>query len=140
MASRASCTETVNKTSYIRASHNCGSRGVTAAALFTLTLFRRGRIIHEATYFEDAGQRSPVADVAAIVQYDSGIAEPHSRRAANAGLAMLGKQPSRVARHRALYADKLSANSYKIISSAGLSQNAARGTRRGVRQGGRRPR
>jgi len=28
-----------------------------AAPLFTLTLFRHGRIIHGATYFEDAGQR-----------------------------------------------------------------------------------
>jgi len=32
---------------------------------------RRGRIIHGAIYFEDAGQRSPVRDVATIVQYDT---------------------------------------------------------------------
>jgi len=49
-----------------------GSRGFTAAALFTLTLFRRGKIIHGATYFRDvAGQRSPVRDVTTIVQYDT---------------------------------------------------------------------
>jgi len=41
-----------------------GSRGVTAAALFTLTLFRRGMIIHDSIYF----------DVATIVQYDVGTA------------------------------------------------------------------
>jgi len=34
----------------------------------TLTLFRRGRIIHGATCCEDAGQRSPVWDVATIVR------------------------------------------------------------------------
>jgi len=43
-----------------RTLHDFGSRGVTAAALTTLTLFRRGRIIHGATYFEDASQRWPV--------------------------------------------------------------------------------
>ena len=53
------------------ASANFGSRVFTAAALCTLTLFRRGRIIHGATYFKDAGQRSPVRDVATIVQYDT---------------------------------------------------------------------
>ena len=62
-----------------------------AAALFTLTLFRRGMIIHVATYFEDAGQRSPVRDVATIVQYDT-IAARSSH----------GAQPTTVARHRAL--------------------------------------
>jgi len=40
-------------------------------ALFTLTLFRRGRSVHRATHSEDAGQRSPVRDV---VQYNA-IAE-----------------------------------------------------------------
>jgi len=39
------------------------------AALFTLTLFSWGRIIHGTTYFEDAGWRSLVRDIAAIVQY-----------------------------------------------------------------------
>jgi len=47
-----------------------GSRGFTAMALFTLTLFRHGRRIHGPTYFEDAGQRSPVRDVATVVQSD----------------------------------------------------------------------
>jgi len=51
-----------------------GSCGVTAAELFTLTLFRRGKIIHRATYFNATGQRSPVRDVATVVQYDSGTA------------------------------------------------------------------
>jgi len=37
---------------------NFASRGFTAVALFTLTLFRRGRSIQGVTYFEDAGQRS----------------------------------------------------------------------------------
>jgi len=59
-------------TSHTRASRDCGSRGVTTASLSPLTLFRRGRIIHGVTYFEDAGQQSPVRDVATIVQYDSG--------------------------------------------------------------------
>ena len=45
-----------------------------ALALFTLTLFRRGRIIHETTYFDNTGQQSPVHDVANILQYDSGMA------------------------------------------------------------------
>jgi len=56
-----------------RASHDFGSRGFTAAAIFTLTLFGRGRIIYgqqSATYFEDAGQRQPLRDVATIMQYD----------------------------------------------------------------------
>jgi len=35
-----------------------GLRGFTVAAFFTLALFRRERIIHGATYFEDAGERS----------------------------------------------------------------------------------
>jgi len=52
-------------------SRDFGSRGVTAAAPFTLTLFRRGRMIHGATYFDDAGQRLPVRDVGTIVQYDT---------------------------------------------------------------------
>jgi len=42
-------------------------RGFTAVALFTLTLFRHGRSIHGATYFEDAGQRSPARDIASCV-------------------------------------------------------------------------
>jgi len=42
----------------------------TAMALFTLTLFRYGRMTDGATYFEDVGQRSPVQDVATIMQYD----------------------------------------------------------------------
>jgi len=45
-----------------------------ALALFMLTLFRRGRIIHETTYFDNTGQQSPVHDVANILQYDSGMA------------------------------------------------------------------
>jgi len=48
-----------------------GSRRLTAAELFTLTLLRRGIIIHGATYFKDASQRAPVRDVATIVQYDT---------------------------------------------------------------------
>ena len=57
-------------------SQNCallyfGYHGFTAAALVMLTLFRRGRIIHRSTYFEDAGEHSPVRDVATIVQYDT---------------------------------------------------------------------
>jgi len=63
----------------------------TAAALFALTLFRRGRIIHGATYFEDTGQRPPVRDVATIVQYDT-IAARSSH----------GARPTTVPRHRAL--------------------------------------
>jgi len=65
------------------ASRDFGSRGFTAAALFTLTLFRRGKIIHGATYFEDAGQRSPARDVATIVQYDTIASRQQSWRAAN---------------------------------------------------------
>jgi len=57
-----------------------GSRRLTAAELFTLTLLRRGIIIHGATYFKDASQRAPVRDVATIVQYDT-IA-PHSSHVA----------------------------------------------------------
>ena len=61
---------------------NFGSRGVTAAVrwggLFTGDIFRRRR-----------GQRSPVRDVATIMQYDSGTAfVEHSQRV---------KQPSRIA-------------------------------------------
>jgi len=40
-----------------------------AAALFTLTLFCRGKIIHGVTYFDNAGQRSPVRDIATVMQY-----------------------------------------------------------------------
>jgi len=60
----------------IMISQNCalldfGSHRFTAAALVMLTLFRRGRIIHTATYFEDAREHSPVRDVATIMQYDT---------------------------------------------------------------------
>jgi len=48
-------------------SRDFDSRGVTAATLFTPTLFRQGMIIHGATYFEDVGQRSPVQDADIIV-------------------------------------------------------------------------
>jgi len=41
-------------TSQNRTSRDFGSREFTAAAVFTLTLFRRGMIIHGAKYFEDA--------------------------------------------------------------------------------------
>jgi len=69
-----------------------GSHGLTAAALFTLTLFRRRRIIHgPRTYFEDAGQRSPVRDIATFMQYDA-IAARSSH----------GTRPKTVAWHRAL--------------------------------------
>ena len=40
-----------------------------ASSLLTLTLFHRGMIIHGATYFEDAGQRSPVRDVAIVQRH-----------------------------------------------------------------------
>jgi len=39
-----------------RASRNFDSRRVTAPARFTLALILRGRIIHGATYFDDACQ------------------------------------------------------------------------------------
>jgi len=68
-----------------------GSRGFTAAALFRLTLFRPERIIHGATYFEDAGQRLPVRDVVTIVQYDT-------TKARSSHFAW----PTTVARHLAL--------------------------------------
>jgi len=55
----------------LTAYRNHGSRGFTAAALFTPTLFRCVRVIHGAIYFEDVGQRSPVPDVAIIVQYNT---------------------------------------------------------------------
>ena len=59
-----------------------------------LTAFRRGRIIHGATYFDDAGQRSPVRDVATVVQYDTiaewGINGP--QRAAPAGVVNKGNR------------------------------------------------
>jgi len=48
------------------------SYGVTAAALFKLTLFHPGRIIHAVTY--SRCQRSPSRDVTTIVQCDSGTA------------------------------------------------------------------
>jgi len=53
----------------ICALRDVGSRGFTAAALFTLTLFRRWREDYSrVTYFEDAGQRTSVRDVASILQ------------------------------------------------------------------------
>ena len=38
------------------------------SGIFTLTLFRCGRLIHRATYFEDAGQRLPVREVAITIR------------------------------------------------------------------------
>ena len=61
-------------------------------ALFTLKLFRYGRMTDGATYFEDVGQRSPVQDVATIMQYDMIVA-----------CSSHGEQPTTVARHHALY-------------------------------------
>jgi len=63
--------------------HQCGG---------TLNVIpRRGRIIHGATYFDDAGRRSPVRDVATIVPYDK-IAARSSH----------GAQPTTAARHSAV--------------------------------------
>jgi len=42
-----------------------------AAALFTLTLFSWGGGITQTTYFEDAGQQSPVRDITDVVQYNT---------------------------------------------------------------------
>ena len=56
-----------------------------------------GRIIHGATYFEDAGQRTPVRDVASrhhrVLRNDSGLLAARSSH---------GARPETVARHRAL--------------------------------------
>jgi len=60
------------------------SYGVTAAALFKLTLFHPGRIIHAVTY--SRCQRSPSRDVTTIVQYDSGTAVMFNHRTAVACL------------------------------------------------------
>jgi len=99
----------MNITSQNRAMLDFGSRGFMVAALSTLTLglFRRGRIIHAATYFGDAaGKRLPVRDIATIVQYDT-IAARSSH----------GARPTTVARHcavskRALSARCLSADTW----------------------------
>ena len=74
----------------------------------TLTLLRRGRIIHGATYFEDADQRSPVRDVATIVQYDTIAARSCSH----------GAQPTTVPRHCSLcpQTDLLMRQTFAVLS------------------------
>jgi len=75
-------------------SRDCGSRGVTTAAPFTLTLFRRGRIIHGATYFDDAGQRSPYSPRRRHSPSScNAITARNSWRTANAG--RVNNRPSR---------------------------------------------
>jgi len=37
----------------------------------SLTLFCCGKIIHGVTYFDNAGQRLPVQDIATVMQYDT---------------------------------------------------------------------
>jgi len=44
------------------------SHGLTAVTLFTITLLRCGRSTNGATYYEDAGQRLPVRDIATTMQ------------------------------------------------------------------------
>jgi len=66
-----------------------GSRGVMVAALFTLTLFRWGMIIHGVTYFDDTSQQSPVPSP---LSYNTILAQ-QSRRAAKPTLARSQRYP-----------------------------------------------
>jgi len=64
------CHVTIYTAIIFNATSQNGSRGFTATALFTLTFFAVGGSFAGLRYFEDAGQRLPVRDVATIVQYD----------------------------------------------------------------------
>jgi len=76
-------------------SHEAGSRGITAAALFTLTVFRRGGIIYGATFRRRRpALASPRCHHRRAVRYYNGTQQ--SWRAANSGVAVcVNTRPAR---------------------------------------------